>query len=563
MGLVYSLNRNSYNFFLKINSAKKMDLIGQWLSYPAAPDRILSIVGITIHWLVLQYVLGLPLLVFAALLAYRRRGDQKWERMARTMVKALGVVFAVGAATGTASEFGLVVVWPNLMEAAGRYIYFPLYLEIFAFLMEIVFVYLLVFGWSKLSVNARITVAFLAMLGAWFSAAMIMSVNSYMVAPTGIDPAYDPLTGWKYDRGYPKVLLVVPSDVAAALDAGKLTQLGVEVVGEAGGGVAVKMPSKIVSRLAAEAWSGLKVRESVLAQVVKPEALPAVGDTLVKELVDKILVSTVKVVGYTTVTFQSPVYAASILHALGAAITVTSFTVLGAYSLLLLKSRSAGSREYYLLGAKVGAVAALVSIALQGAIFGHEMGVSVALFNPEKLAAMEGTSKSITSLSRLLGVENLMPLLAYGSPEAKLPVYDAIPQDYCSLAGVPAVQDCRPPLLIHYLYYAKIGLSALLGLYALLAVLLLLKGKLHSWVLWLGVASPVVAHLVSFLGWAVREMGRKPWTIYGVMTVDVAHTANPADPLAYAAVALLFTAVLAGLILAAWSVLYLPSARGE
>jgi len=123
-----------------------LDLVGQWLGYPAPLDRILSIIGIELHWLILQYVLGLPLFIILSLLLYARRRDEKWNEMARTMTKALGIIFAVGAASGTLSEFGLVLIWPNLLEAAGRYIFFPLYAEIFAFLIEITFIYFLVFG---------------------------------------------------------------------------------------------------------------------------------------------------------------------------------------------------------------------------------------------------------------------------------------------------------------------------------------------------------------------------------------------------------------------------------
>ncbi|MCC5999234.1 MAG: cytochrome ubiquinol oxidase subunit I, partial [Thermofilum sp.] len=269
-----------------------MNLLEQYFSYPAAPERILSIIGIELHWFLLQYTLGLPFAILVLLLLYKKTGNQNWLKLARTATKALGINFALGAASGTLSEFGLVVVWPNVLEAAGRYIYYPLYLEIFAFLTEIVFIYLLVFGWNKLSTNAKIIVAFLAMFGAWFSAAMIISVNSYMVAPTGIVSAYNPQTGWMYSQGYPKVLLVVPSDLVGALDVAKLQSLGMEVVGQMGNGVAVYMPSKIVARLAYEAWSMKTVGDSVLALVVKPEALPAVKGLLVKDVVDKILVET-------------------------------------------------------------------------------------------------------------------------------------------------------------------------------------------------------------------------------------------------------------------------------
>ncbi|MEM2489646.1 MAG: cytochrome ubiquinol oxidase subunit I [Candidatus Korarchaeum sp.] len=535
-----------------------MDLLSQWLNYPAAIDRMLSIIGIEIHWLILQYVLGLPLAITLALLLHARSKDEKWNRMAKTMTKALGIIFAVGAAAGTISEFGLVVIWPNLLEAAGRYIFFPLYAEIFAFLIEITFIYLLVFGWNKMGVKAKITLSLLALFGAWFSGALIMSVNSYMVAPTGIVAAYDPSSGWKYEQGFPKVLLVVPNDVVKVLDVEKLSSLGMEVVSSGENGVSMLLPSKIVSRLVSEAWSNVKLGESVLSLVVRSESLVDLEDLLVKDVVDIIMTNTVRSVGYTTVTFLSPVYLGSILHALGSAVTVTGFTILGAYSLLLMRRKD----EYYLAGLRFGALLSLIAILAQGLVFGHILGVQIAENNPEKLAAMEGTSNSILSLGRSLGIERLMSLIVYGSFDAKLPDYDSIRVDYCTLDGVPAISDCRPPLLIHYLYYAKTGLSLLLGLYALIYVLLIYRGGATSLsLLRINVLTPVVAQFVSFLGWAVREMGRKPWSIYGIMTVDVAHTVNPGDPLSYGLIALIMVCVVLVLILAVWKLLYGPSLR--
>jgi Cytochrome bd-type quinol oxidase, subunit 1 len=77
-----------------------LDLIGQWLGYPAPLDRILSIIGIELHWIILQYVLGLPLFIILSLLLYARRRDEKWNEMARTMTKALGIIFAVEPLAG-------------------------------------------------------------------------------------------------------------------------------------------------------------------------------------------------------------------------------------------------------------------------------------------------------------------------------------------------------------------------------------------------------------------------------------------------------------------------------
>ncbi len=544
-----------------------MNPLAQWAAYAASWDRLLSLIGIEVHWIILQYVLGFPLIILIALLIHYKTGNKHYLKLARTLTKAVGLVFAVGAATGTASEFGLVLLWPNLTEAAGRYIYFPLYAEIFAFLMEVVFVYLLVFGWDKLSPKARIAVALLALTGAWYSASMIVSVNSYMVAPTGIVAAYNPTTGtWKYAQGYPKVLLVVPNKIVAALNVGKLQSLGMEVVGKTGDAVIVLMPSKIVQRLAWEAWNNKYVKDSILLLVLNDAAKSnnALLNTPVKVIVDAILVRTVKQVGPYTVTFLSPVYPGSILHALGAALTVSGFTLLGAYALKLLTAKDEEYRKYAYTAFKFAVYFSLTAIVIQGLVFGHIMGEEIAHYNPEKLAAMEGTSNQILSLSRLTGADKMMPLIIYGNPNAKLPIYDQIPKNYCYLQPRPGLQDCRPPLIIHYIYYTKTGLAVLLGLDALLLLYYVYRGiEIPKLILEANLASPFIVHIVSFFGWATREIGRKPWTIYGIMTVDVAHTPNPAPPALVLLIALYFIALISALGVAVWKLIYVPSLKEE
>ncbi len=558
-----------------------IDLLAQWASYPAYADRVLSMIGIEVHWAILQYVIGLPFMAFIAELIYLKTGKQKWLRLAKTLAKGFVIVFAVGAATGTASEFGLVLLWPNLTEAAGRYIYFPLYAEIFAFLMEVTFIYMLWYGWNRMSPKIHVIVTLLAFLGAWYSAAMILSVNSYMVAPTGIQPAFNPETGqWLYSQGYPKITLVVPMQYVNILDVDKLVKLGMEVVGEKGDAVVVKMPVRIVQRLAYEAWNGYTVKNSILALVAKPEAVKAHPELLnvsVKKIVDDILVATIKAEGIYGVTFASPVYPGTFLHVIGSALTVSSFTAMAGYALRLLEIQRRGRREdeyydYVATAFKYTAIFALIVIALQGFVFGHIMGEEIAHYNPEKFAAMEGTSKDILSLSRMMGLEGLMKIIAYGSPNAHLPVYDQIPRDYCACtatrdADMQRIGDCRPPLMLHYVYYSKIGLGTLLGLYALIVVFLLWRQKeplgLHGFWLKLAPAAAAVAQLVSFMGWAVREIGRKPWTIYGVMTPDVAHTVNPPSLGALVLVAVYMLAMLFILLYAVWRFLWLPGKPEE
>ena len=520
------------------------NLISQWFSgYPAGWERLLSMIGIEVHWFILQYVIGLPFLAVIAEAIWLKTKNEQWKRLSRTLAKGFVMVFAVGAATGTASEFGLVLLWPNLTEAAGRYIYFPLYMEVFAFLMEVAFIYMYFYAENKLSPKVHLLVGILAFAGAWYSAAMILSVNSFMQAAVNVLAKYDPITGkW----APPEVLLFVPTELAKVLDVNALKSVGVSILGTGNGFVKVTLPSGLVRTLMSEAFAGKTVGESTLALVVKKEALSSVSGLPLKVVIDQIVATTVMNAGTFMITFLSGGYLATFFHVIGAAIAVSAFTIMGGYSLRLLKMPDSPDREFFMRALKFAALVALLAIAYQGFISGHEMGVAVAKHNPEKFAAMEGTSSKIKTLPSLVGMKDLvekqlMPMMAYGNPNAKLPVYDKIDAKF------------RPPLIIHYMYYTKIGLGVLLGLIALVATFyVFFRAEVPKWLLTVLVISPAIAQLTSFLGWGVRELGRKPWAIYGIMDVQTELTINPPPAWQLAGVALYLTAILVALVLAVY-----------
>ncbi len=484
-----------------------------WSSYPAFSDRVLSMIGIEIHWLILQYVLGLPLMAVVAEIIWLKTRDERWLKVSRTLAKGFVIVFAVGAGMGTASEFGLVLLWPNLTEAAGKYIYFPLYAEIFAFMIEVIFVYMFYYAWKKLPAKAHVLVGILALVGAWFSATMIVSVNSYMQAPTGI------MVG-DYDKGYPKLMLVVPNDVVSVLNVSALKNSGMDVIGKSSDGVIVALPSYIVKEVVADAFGGKTIKESVLHSFVTD---PSLANVTVRSVLDEIVWNTVKHVGVYTVTFQSPVFRASVMHSVMAGVTVSAFTALAFFGYSAYRRNGESAK----LGYRYALVFALISIFVQGLVTGHEMGVAVANWNREKFSAiLYGSPEFLKSIELFL---------AYGNPNAYYVDYDKIP-DWL-----------KPPTIVHELYYVKIGLAILLALIALALTYLTFVRKRRTYSPYLLIL-PVIAQIVSFLGWAVREIGRKPWTIYGIMDVKTAHTINPPSPLVVALLALYFVALLSVLI---------------
>ena len=215
---------------------------------------------------------------------------------------------------------------------------------------------------------------------------------------------------------------------------------------------------------------------------------------------------------------------------------MAAYTVLGVYAYKYFKVEE--KKDYYLVGIKFLSVFTLIAIAIQGMI-GDELGKLIAIYTPEKMAAIEGTSSSILNIPKMLGLDWLIKILAYGNPNAHLPNYDAIPQDW------------RPPIFIHYVYYTKMGLAILLGLDSLFLVTwwFILKKEVPKFILKLNILAPIIVHIVSTFGWGVREVGRKPWTVYGIVRVDEAATPVPLSPLVTIGVIVYLFAVLIGTLL--------------
>ena len=62
----------------------------------------------------------------------------------------MGVLFAVGAVTGTVLSFELGVLWPGLLGRFGDVFGLPFAIEGIAFFLEAIFIAIYIFGWDRL-----------------------------------------------------------------------------------------------------------------------------------------------------------------------------------------------------------------------------------------------------------------------------------------------------------------------------------------------------------------------------------------------------------------------------
>lgn len=128
---------------------------------------------------------GLPLLVFIAEGMWLRTKDRAYYDLARSWSKGMGILFAVGAVSGTILAFELGLLWPTFMRYAGGIIGLPFSLEGFAFFVEAIFIGIYLYGWDRLSPRAHwLSIVPVAVSGP-VSAAFVTLANAWMQMPVG------------------------------------------------------------------------------------------------------------------------------------------------------------------------------------------------------------------------------------------------------------------------------------------------------------------------------------------------------------------------------------------
>src|ERR1700704_2576139 len=128
---------------------------------------------------------GMPLLMSVAEGLALWRSDEAWMVLARRWSRAFGILFAVGAVSGTVLSFELGLLWPRFMAFSGGIFGLPFTAEGFAFFIEAIFLGLYLYGWDRLSpVRHWLTSIPIAVSGAASSVFVVMA-NAWMNSPAG------------------------------------------------------------------------------------------------------------------------------------------------------------------------------------------------------------------------------------------------------------------------------------------------------------------------------------------------------------------------------------------
>ena len=434
------------------------------------------------HWLFVPLTLGLALVMAVMETLYVVKKDEFWKKAAQFWMKLFAINFAVGIATGIILEFEFGTNWSNYSWFVGDMFGAPLAIEgILAFFMEATFFAVMFFGWNKVSKKFHLASTWLTGIGATVSAYWILVANGWMQNPVGT--TFNPDT--------------VRSEMASA---------------------------------------------SAFWEVV-----------------------------------SNPVAVSKFFHSVTSGWLTGGIFVVGVSAWYLLKGRQKQfAKKSILVGGLVGLLGA-------GAVFlsGDSSGVHAAEFQPMKLAAAEGLEDGgkgaaftivpgikIPHLLSLLATHdwngfvpgindilngytdndgNVIPSVAEKMARGRqaldaLAVYrankDSDPElayaakalveangQYMGYGHLEKPEDVVPPVwVVFWAFRFMIGLGMLLALVLLLNLWFAWKGKLDGlkWLCWAAVICIPLVFLCGQCGWIVAEVGRQPWTIQGLLPVNVA-----------------------------------------
>ena len=434
------------------------------------------------HWLFVPLTLGLALVMAIMETIYVVKKDEFWKKTAQFWVKLFAINFAVGIATGIILEFEFGTNWSNYSWFVGDMFGAPLAIEgILAFFMEATFFAVMFFGWDKVSRRFHLASTWLTGIGASISAFWILVANGWMQNPVGT--TFNPDTVRSEMASAQAFWEVISNPVAVskffhAITSGWVTG-GVFVVG-------------------VSCWYLLKKRQRKFAK----------ASILVGSLVG--------IAGSFAVMLSGD---ASGVHAA----EFQPMKLAAAEGL-----QDGGRRAAFTIvpGVKIpGMLSILATHDINGFVPGINDILSGYTDNDGNVipSVAEKMQRGRTALDALAQYRALKD----SEPEAAAAARAILDENvqYMGYGHLEKPEDVVPPVgVVFWAFRFMIGLGMLLLLEMLVLGWLAWKDRLSDkkWLLIAALCCIPLVYICGQSGWVVAEVGRQPWTIQGLLPVNVA-----------------------------------------
>jgi cytochrome bd ubiquinol oxidase subunit I len=149
----------------------------------AARNQMGSTLGF--HIVLACFGVAFPAIMLIAEYRGRRHGDEEALRLAQRWSKAVAVLFAVGAVSGTVLSFVFGLLWPGMMNRFGDAFGIAFAIEGIFFFLEAIFIAIYIYGWKRLPGWAHFWSGVPIAISGIGGAFSVVSANAWMNTPAG------------------------------------------------------------------------------------------------------------------------------------------------------------------------------------------------------------------------------------------------------------------------------------------------------------------------------------------------------------------------------------------
>ncbi|MDX1634079.1 MAG: cytochrome ubiquinol oxidase subunit I [Marinobacter sp.] len=155
---------------------------------PILLSRIQFAFVVSFHAIFPVFTIGLASFIALLEALAFKTGDPMWQRLSGFWTKVFAVVFGMGVVSGIVMSFQFGTNWSNFSQATANFIGPVLSYEVVtAFFLEAAFLGVLLFGRDKVPPGVHLLSAMMVALGTFISSFWILSANSWMHTPAGVE----------------------------------------------------------------------------------------------------------------------------------------------------------------------------------------------------------------------------------------------------------------------------------------------------------------------------------------------------------------------------------------
>ncbi len=137
------------------------------------------------HIVLACFGVAFPAVMLIAEYRGRRHGDAEALLLAQRWSKAVAVLFAVGAVSGTVLSFEFGLLWPRMMDRFGDVFGIGFAIEGIFFFLEAIFIAIYIYGWKRLPGWAHFWTGVPIAISGIGGALSVVSANAWMNTPDG------------------------------------------------------------------------------------------------------------------------------------------------------------------------------------------------------------------------------------------------------------------------------------------------------------------------------------------------------------------------------------------